>query len=213
MGEWRNTLFVWRGKLQLNFTQSCEFELRWSGSWLPLENGQDATELCDETFAASPNTFEMVCKPDVEEDHTSSWSWQGSYLLDNGDGHERFKDIEHRLRVFDRFSNKPTVPVDENWHDRYCVGWGTTEFGVFTSGGWINGRTLTIARRYLIDKDTRRGPREAPHIDTSLIWSEPPSHNVVGNLFLEKGLPFRVTPEKKNDSKKGVAKAAKKKMK
>jgi hypothetical protein len=199
MGDWRQTLFVWKGTIKARGASGqpsgqpssvSDLGVIWEGSWLPLAEGQSAAELTDEAFDESPNKFEMIGTCASSED-SSTWTWRGSYLLDQGDGngHQRFEDIEHRCRLYERGSN--AVSSFESRCQSYCVGWGLTEFGSFTSGGWLNEKSLTIARRYLPDKDPRRGPREAHHVDATLIWEDAPSTGPTGSKFLEVGLPFR----------------------
>ena len=78
---------------------------------------------------------------------------RSSYLLDNGDGLKSYKDVEHVLYM-DDFSSK---------HPNYAVAcaYGRTEFGEFVSKGYVDKETapgktlLTLARRYIEDKDPR----------------------------------------------------------
>ena len=66
---------------------------------------------------------------------------KGSYKLDNGNGLEEVKDVEHRWEV-----RTPAVAAV-----------GTTPFGRFVSLGIIDGstETMTLARRYIADDDPR----------------------------------------------------------
>jgi hypothetical protein len=73
----------------------------------------------------------------------------GSYKLDNGDGHQDFSDLEHRLVI-------AREPVFGSW--RVCVARGSTQFGKFVSLGFVhvdddnnNGRvSMILARRYVL---------------------------------------------------------------
>ena len=77
----------------------------------------------------------------------------GSYKLDNGDGLEDTSDDTHRWEV----RTWPTTPpgeVDRATHAAVAAV-GTTPFGRFVSLGIIEGRTMTLARRYIDDDDVR----------------------------------------------------------
>ena len=74
--------------------------------------------------------------------------------LDNGDGLSSYSDVEHNVCVIE--------PEDvEPGPDGFCVvgAQGTTEFGPFVSLGLLEphgeGHRLTLARRYIADKDPR----------------------------------------------------------
>ena len=56
--DWRATLFVWRGHLEIHSPD--ETQISWRGSWLGTD---DDTLPSDAALTASPNTFELTTEP------------------------------------------------------------------------------------------------------------------------------------------------------
>jgi len=235
MADWKETLFVWCGDLILEKDGS----VMWAGTWVPFApeehdsisaSSSALIELTDSAFKESENTFRLTVKPPTGAGAgagagAGTHTLAGSYLLDNGGGHEMFSDLTHSLRLWalpkknseqrefqknelgqqsansaDEDVDAPPSPVplhdlvmsfedDDKDKDKYrdkdlfVAAWGTTEFGPFTSRGYIartepgtrTGTGITgadtgitgaadgtcmrmyLARRYLQRKDPREG--------------------------------------------------------
>ena len=174
--DWRVPLFYWRGSFDAGFK-------RWTGTWVASDEGvptpNDFAESAN-TFAlelaatdvSAPEVAEMeVYMPSfIESAFTTkveyeAWckeqqggrdggssetikalagSFTGSYKLDNGGGLEDYSDISHEFK-----SQQAQACV-------ICAAKGTTEFGAFVSMGVLVGSTLTLVRRYIDDKDSRK---------------------------------------------------------
>lgn len=116
----------------------------------------------DEDFAASENAFSLRSAepPERDAEGVRALAWEGHYLMDNGDGHERYSDQEHSCCL-----QKAVCPGTDVSH--FVVAKGVTEFGHFVSTGIVETlqsdddeksqrRILTLARRYLVSE---RDPR------------------------------------------------------
>ena len=199
--DWRSTLFVWRGELDVGGSPDTGPQVSWRGAWLGTD---DDAMPSDAALKASANTFELKTEPFDEEqiqeksnaklvgtefegeecggtdivfegidmilggmdeedpegrkaffqlDGLFEMQFGGSYKLDNGDGLEDTSDDTHRWEV----RTWPTTPpgeVDRATHAAVAAV-GTTPFGRFVSLGVIEGRTMTLARRYIADDDVR----------------------------------------------------------
>ena len=197
--DWRSTLFVWRGHLEINSPD--EQQISWRGAWLGTD---DDAMPSDAALKASANTFELKTEPFDEEqiqeksnaklvgtefegeecggsemvfeaidmilggmdeedpegrkaflqlDGLFEMKFGGSYKLDNGDGLEDTSDDTHRWEVR-TWPSTPPGEVDRATHAAVAAV-GTTPFGRFVSLGVIEGRTMTLARRYIADDDVR----------------------------------------------------------
>ena len=204
MRDWKETLFVWKGK----FSWKSDDEFEWIGSWLPVQAGQheEDTEvvLTDEAFACSENTFTLQGK--FGDDHAATIIG-GSYQLDNGDGHEAVEDYEQHFRVF----NEDGVQVDlkartEGESDTVqgpfsVAAWGSTQFGYFCSRGYLKyplgepTPTLILARRYLRDTDPRVG-----HAVKELSAADAACCDA--SLFSNKMIPYRMSKTKSSTKRK-----------
>jgi hypothetical protein len=161
--DWKETVFFWRGLLQLS-DGGQQQKLKWNGTWVA---GTAAAGLPGASeFAASATTFALtgVLPPQMPGIRLSANGdrlspsamtarFKGAYLLDNGDGPRPYTDHAHSFQMFR--ASAETVHV---------VAKGTTEFGPFISAGRLdhvpddttgNVVTLTLARRYLEDRDKR----------------------------------------------------------
>ena len=128
--DWRMPLFYWRGQWSKG---------TWQGSWVASEDGLPS----DADFQESTSTFKLSA-----EKGELAGKLAGSYKLDNGDGPADYSDIEHIVHATPVTSKAgtPLVVVGAR---------GDTEFGKFLSMGVLVGTTLTLARRYIDDKDPR----------------------------------------------------------
>ena len=147
--DWRTPLFYWRG--------NCN-ETSWSGTWVASAEGLPS----DADFAASANTFTLSCSENIStmSDGPSGTAdapaatLTGSY---KGDGQEDISDIKHSICV----QEGPAMggPMgDSGWVS--VAGRGTNRFGKFLSLGKMvrtndGEHVLTLARRYLAEKDPR----------------------------------------------------------
>ena len=213
--DWRATLFVWRGELEIGASPDTGLQISWRGAWLGTDDDTMPTETA---LKASANTFELKTEPfDHEHIYEKSkaslakasaeaaaagkdflakelvagdpadasdifeciemilggaddedpegrkaffqlsalfeMQFGGSYKLDNGNGLEETSDGTHRWEVR-TWPSTPPGEVDRATHaDVAAV--GTTPFGRFVSLGVIEGRTMTLARRYIADDDPR----------------------------------------------------------
>lgn len=131
--DWRSPIFYWRG------TISGVSDNVWSGTWVASENGLPA----DAEFDASNTTFRLESKTPLGPDAAGEFT--GKYKLDQGDGLQDFEDVYHNIAV----------------SASLCAARGNTEFGEFVSlGKFVRAAdgtlTLTLARRYIGDRDPRR---------------------------------------------------------
>jgi hypothetical protein len=161
--DWRETLFFWRGKVS---EADGDGALSWSGTWV----GSDGQLPTSSQFAASPNTFTATLTGPATAAtlHGASLSVSSKYLLDNGEGLQEYTDISQLLHIESRSESSGSEGVDSGGGGGSSRGGaaaaaaacGSTEFGLFISFGVLEfgtqgGSVLTLARRYLSDKDTR----------------------------------------------------------
>ena len=160
-GDWRDTVFYWRGVLSLARAKNVDTAsslkglvdsgaMSWCGAWVGSESGLPS----DSELKSSKNTFELTCKK-LKESADGSYvqgNLKGYYELDQGDGCglQRYSDLSHRFRIV---------------NGSLVVAKGTTEFGAFISAGTIKEirvsegccqLQLTLARRYIDDNDPRK---------------------------------------------------------
>lgn len=148
--DWRAPLFYWRGVFADDFT--------WKGTWVASEDGLPDAE----AFAASPNTFALRLNEPLgmimlmDDGDMDGAFVGGSYKLDQGDGLADYSDVSHRIHVIELVE-----PSGEDGAACALVSArGTTEFGEFASLGVLSqtadgANELTLARRYIGDKDAR----------------------------------------------------------
>lgn len=177
--SWRDTLFIWRGDIVIEAYFSSvgpkhpSGKVQFKGRWVGVADAADARDARmppDDAFRASSDEFDVIGKADaldVSGDGTYVFDEEGpgkGWMLDQGDGAGRrwYRDREHKVK---------------------CVGnWvfakGHNEFASFVSVGALSGyayqqriseteegssktvtirRQLTLARRYLDDRDVRCG--------------------------------------------------------
>ena len=58
--DWRSTLFVWRGELEIGASPDTGLQISWRGAWLGTD---DDTMPSDADLKASENTFELKTEP------------------------------------------------------------------------------------------------------------------------------------------------------
>mmetsp|Transcript_21736 Transcript_21736/g.43124 ORF Transcript_21736/g.43124 Transcript_21736/m.43124 type:complete len:145 (+) Transcript_21736:1-435(+) len=88
----------------------CKLKLTWKGTWV----GSSSQLLpSDKEFDSSQNKFQLqaTCDSDLALGQATVpkilsklgvVSWTGTYLLDNGEGHEPFSDFSHRCIFLER---------------------------------------------------------------------------------------------------------------
>jgi len=158
MGDWRETLFVWRGSLVLE-----EGSVRFVGSWLG-HNGRLNEKLSEKeetpnTFSLTSSSFDTATASSIGTASCpfrgAKISWRGHYLLDNGAGLTRNTDTTHEMIFEDDGSSSKAL---------LCVAKGANEYGKFISRGYLHqeqeeeGKTsywLVLARRYVQASDSR----------------------------------------------------------
>ena len=157
--SWRDTLFYWRGELCVNDSHTEHGCLLWTGTWVGSDDGVLPTS---EQFAQSENTFTLHHKCDEDEpswemfepdagdlddngeycgDLTrdcpyvpSELTFEGFYLLDNGDGLEETADDKHTAAYDPRKVERDGAYEMTNHLVTAC---GATPFGRFISHGRI----------------------------------------------------------------------------
>jgi hypothetical protein len=157
MSEWKESIFIWQGTFSITNSSIVD----WKGTWVSTNDAINEFPSTDD-FKSSKNDF-ILQSNDLtidETNNTMKFSFNGYYLLDNGDGLEKYHDIKHSISCIKDNANKNL------W---YCYARGDTEFGEFISKGILlfndsttnssdssNSGILTLARRYVYSKkDTR----------------------------------------------------------
>ena len=121
MTDWKETLFVWKGILTIN-----NDNIKWKGSWVSTNDAINNFPT-DNDFVSSDNSFILYSNTIAKHNDDCldiKFDNQGYYLLDNGNGLEKFSDIKHNLYCI--------KDNDDRW---YCYAKGDTEFGPFISKG------------------------------------------------------------------------------
>ena len=162
MSDWKETLFVWRGELELERERERAV---WRGGWLGTSDAAGAFPSPSE-LQSSPNHFELTCTsqqlplplqslplavPGGREGACNSTchevTWRGHYLLDNGAGLEKHEDFEHHCVFLPIDSSLLATSSSENPKGDSCgqnyfvVARGRTEFGDFVSKGVLSRTT------------------------------------------------------------------------
>ena len=88
MGDWKDTLFCWRGIL----SKGPIGVVVWRGAWVGSEDGELPAV---EAFEQSANSFELHADGATASLAGAEVMWRGSYLLDNGDGLAKCEDWSH----------------------------------------------------------------------------------------------------------------------
>ena len=140
MGDWKETLFVWRGALVPRSAPGRGPV--WTGTWVGVGPGEPFPSYSD--FVESGNAFCMNLDWDAA---SGSWMVVGQYKLDNGDGYGEYSDIVQRIYALEkggdagvRLAGHPhSAPDSEpNFLKRQLVAAaGSTEFGNFFSKGHV----------------------------------------------------------------------------
>lgn len=184
-------------------SERADAELVWEGAWVSasLEEGLPA----DGAFASSPCTFRCAAplllpagaplSVDALAGAVLTLS-ASTYLLDNGEGLQRFNDETHHI-AFD-------VPPPGGAGALLVGGQGTTEFGRFVSIGMAEAEEggelkLTLARRYLDSGDARLSWRGGAGALEGCAAGVPRSELLRGPWA---SLPWRVAAERRASSKR-----------
>ena len=180
--SWRDTAFSWRGYLRGFLSSSAATvaptstlvggvlpwgaKVTFTGSWLPSTDTSDPGDpLHKDTLdrhwppppPSNPNTFSLQFKITAQNDEYIELEFtMGTYQLDNGDGHAPYSDKMQVLTICRK-------PCDTSTHFKnihIVSAHGETEFGSFTSFGYLDtrpkeGGVLTLVRRYIVDSDWR----------------------------------------------------------
>ena len=178
--DWRSTLFVWRGVLQL-----ADGVVTWQGAWVGSDDGAEPSAAA---FAASANTFTVrgsardrtsLLQPDEMGNAPRLMGTDQDTLLGSFDFD--FADSSYVLDVGD-------APKTDDAH-RFVVlagggagggaaevgAFGRNEFGRFVSFGHVTAcapdarsAVLTLARRYVRDGDARAAVASADGLRQSM---------------------------------------------
>jgi hypothetical protein len=179
-------------------------ELVWEGAWVSasLEEGLPA----DGAFESSPCTFRCSVRMLLPAGAPLSLAAlagaaltlsASTYLLDNGEGLQRFHDETH-LVAFD------APPPDGSGTALLVGGQGNTEFGRFVSIGMAEaeeggGLKLTLARRYLDSGDARLSWRGGVGALEGCTAAGAPRSELLRGPWA--ALPWRVAAERRAKSK------------
>jgi len=208
--SWRDTLFVWSGPLE----KIGDGTISWRGTWVGVDSADaNKAEAPDHgAFAASKAHFEVDAQGGSVPPVLSFCGGKG-WELDQGggEGMQLYHDTTHNVRLNHgekpAFSASPSVvtwlPVAPGAHtaarasqSTLVLASGKNDFAKFISLGWSRtdaasqARTLTLARRYLDDKDVRCGwalddlAREAGGWDPA---GKPPWQCDAMSAYLQKG--------------------------
>jgi hypothetical protein len=188
--SWRDTLFVWDGILVAKETSSSNNNnnndnnnnnkatttttVEWEGTWVGVDN-ENATKVeapkrgAFDELVASDMHFQVSGTAHEQDDGSILMSvTQGSgwdFKKDNDDT-KKHCDIKHDLYLQ---SLKWTGAVGGDQTPNLIFSEGeNNEFGKFVGVGWMRpGNRMTVARRYLADKDERT-------LDTvkKIVWEE-----------------------------------------
>ena len=158
-GTWRDTLFVWCGRISSKKKEDCEsYNCEWQGTWIGCEECPDARTSptpTDAAFKKSDMTFRVSGK--LSKCQTDGlWTFEltsGTWDLPAGQSIEKHEDEKHHVLL----STLPWKNCDE---DRPAVvATGYNAFGSFVSAGYIEPQDpegkMILARRYLDDRDVR----------------------------------------------------------
>ena len=203
MGDWKETLFVWKGKLEgvphnggslyspqesvvyVDDSLKCEdtkgpreallidweTKMSFAGSWLGSQSSSDEDSPLHASSLLSPNpddnlnAFKLNAKLQTQSDSFLVFDMKGNYKLDNGGGHESYKDKRHTLVIGRKVVFGSGLDLGgwlaEGPNFMLAAARGTTEFGPFVSLGFVAVSsvgiepTLTLCRRYTEEDDAR----------------------------------------------------------
>ena len=213
--DWRATLFVWRGVLDVSRSGAGLPCVTWGGVWVPTDT-DTLPDSGDKRYEDSQNEFTLRSRNYVEQDaieilescvepadmenlgelfwgleHLGDIKLTGSYQLDQGDGrgHHAYTDDWHDMAVSIR--------------GQYAVvaACGDTQFGRFVSLGYVDGQDMVLARRYISDDDVRaawRTPKDVLNgTDWGILEDGQESFDPEADGVLVAKLPWRVEPSKR----------------
>jgi hypothetical protein len=179
--SWRDTLFVWDGILVTkeetsnnnnnNNNKATTTTVEWEGTWVGVDN-EDATKVeapkrgAFDELVASDMHFQVSGTAHEQEDGSILVSVTQGSGWDLKDDTKKHSDIKHDLYLE---SLKWTGAVGGDQTPNLIFSEGENgEFGKFIGVGWMRpGNRMTVARRYLADKDERT-------LDTvkKIVWEE-----------------------------------------
>jgi len=221
--DWRSTLFCWTGTLSSpNINNDFTQPITYSGSWLPSTNPLDSSDPLHATSNNPPtvppstnlNTFTLATTLAASHaDFRVYAPFKGSYMLDNGDGHDSYRDKKHVL-IVKRIGGNGGDGGNGGGDVSLAAARGNTEFGKFVSVGYVAGDVLTLVRRYVDDGDLRVSSKWSDedylvHVLKKMNEAIKSENFAGGNigLFIEKQLPLE-QPEDAKTLKDYVVKGA-----
>ena len=171
--DWRATLFVWRGVLDVSRSGAGLPCVTWGGVWVPTDT-DTLPDSGDKRYEDSQNEFTLRSRNYVEQDaieilescvepadmedlgelfwgleHLGDIRLTGSYQLDqcDGRGHHAYTDDWHDMAVSIR--------------GQYAVvaACGDTQFGRFVSLGYVDGQEMVLAT--ICGRHTQERPAHA----------------------------------------------------
>lgn len=168
--SWRDTLYVWDGILEVTnpSSEGKESLLKWEGFWVGLEDCADAKKaeapkrIGSASDVDSANHFLVKGKAtpfiDEREENSTANPHKGSLVdgdgWDMGEGSDKKKYLDESHYVL--LSNLRWMGNMRDQRDNFVFAKGSNDFGNFVSAGWMRpGSRVTLARRYLGEKDAR----------------------------------------------------------
>lgn len=163
--SWRDTLFIWDGILVAdeqtkNEDDAAATPVKWEGTWVGVENKQAAKVEAPKRGAfdelvSSENHFHISGFASEEKDGSIKASCVEGSGWDMGEGEDKKKHVDTRHDLYME-SLKWTGAVGGDQSANLIFAEGENEFGKFVGVGWVRpGNRLTVARRYLGEKDER----------------------------------------------------------
>jgi hypothetical protein len=161
--SWRDTLYIWDGILTDKEDENGKISVTWIGTWVACNDCADAKD----AEAPKRNAFKEFVDSDMEfsvsgtaklvEDEDSkafvvSMTEGEGYDMKEGDEKTKEKDDQHEIYMVNlRWSGNMN-----DQRNNLLFAKGKNIHGPFVSIGWMRpGCRLTIARRYLEEKDER----------------------------------------------------------
>jgi hypothetical protein len=149
-GTWRDTLFVWQGKLI--FAGS---EATWVGSWVGCEDCPDAgTAPTPNAPAFRASDMEFAVAGKVQGKDNNKWHMTGGSGWDLGEGEEKQRHKDHRHIIYFK---KPSGYDAKQKGMTTVVAVGDNDFGSFVSAGYLlpSSAQMILGRRSLDEGDVR----------------------------------------------------------
>jgi hypothetical protein len=161
--SWRDALFVWDGILFPSTEEEKDgvTPVKWEGTWVEIEKVPDARDAeapkrvgaakdveSDYEFQVQ-GTAKSIQKDDKTFYNVSMIEGTG-WDMGEGDEKKKYNDTAHEMYLkYLRWKGGMQT-------DNLVFAVGNNEFGSFISAGWMRpGNRITLARRYLGEKDAR----------------------------------------------------------